>query len=107
MATHTATLTEIDPSSAVLFLGSGFSLESANLYGTAPPNGAGLRRHFIEKLDLPSDTTYRLQVLAEEFATDSEISLYRELYNLFHITSVGANQEDIPRAMAPHLHDRF
>lgn len=97
MATDAEALTEIDPASAVLLLGSGFSLESTNLYGKAPPNGAGLRRHFLEKLRLASDTNYDLQVLAEEFANEPGASLYRELYNLFHIDKPGPNQAAILR----------
>lgn len=104
MTPPTTALTEIDTSSAVLFLGSGFSLEGANLYDRAPPNGARLRRHFIEKLNLPPDTSYDLQVLAEEFASKSEISLYRELYNLFHIAKVGPNQEALLRHRWLHVY---
>lgn len=85
-------LVNVDPSTSVLFVGSGFSLGGKNLYGQTPPNGSGLRRHMIETLRLPPDTQYDLQVLAEEFAADDEDRLYDELYNLFHITDPGAAQ---------------
>ena len=108
MATPSALLTEIDPSSAVLFLGSGFSLESTNLYGKAPPNGAGLRRYFIEKLGLPSDTSYDLHVLAEEFASESDVGLYRELYNLFHFGQCRSQSGSYLEAfMATNLYDEL
>jgi hypothetical protein len=35
--------------------------------------------------------------LAEEFASESDISFYRELYNLFHVADIGPNQEAILR----------
>lgn len=85
----------IDPSTSVLLLGSGFSLESNNLKGKAPPNGSGLRKHFIELLKLPADTSYDIQVLSDEFAERDEERLYRELYNTFRISSAGPNQTRI------------
>ena len=97
MAPTSESIAEIDPPSAVLLLGSGFSLESTNLYGKFPPNGPSLRKHFLDKLQLPPDTTYELQVLAEEFANNSDTGLYRELYNIFHIAKVGPTQEILLR----------
>ena len=97
MATTLDEFNDFDPTSSVLLLGSGFSLEGINLFGTAPPNGPGLRRHFLERLHLPSDNTYELQVLAEEFAGTNQLGLYHELYNLFHIATVGPNQTAIMR----------
>ncbi|MBT1267482.1 hypothetical protein [Pseudomonas sp. VS38] len=48
---------EIDPEYSILFLGSGFSLGGAsNIANNTPPNGRGLRRHFIEQLNLLADT---------------------------------------------------
>jgi hypothetical protein len=95
MASDATPISELDPRSAVLLLGSGFSLESTNLYGKSPPNGSGLRRHFIDELHFAPDTTYEIQVLAEEFESQSKITLFRELYNLFHITKIGLNQKAI------------
>ncbi len=85
----------IDPNNSVIFLGSGFSLESTNLKEAHPPNGAGLRKHFIEELDLPADTTYDLQILTDEFAEKDADRLTRELYNIFRVSSAGPNQETI------------
>jgi hypothetical protein len=85
----------IDPNTSVIFLGSGFSLESTNLRGEHPPNGSALRKHFIKKLDLPADTTYDLQILTDEFAEKDAERLARELYNIFRTSSVGPNQEII------------
>jgi hypothetical protein len=85
----------IDPDSSVLLLGSGFSLEGTNLRGKPPPNGTGLRRHFIEVLNLPPETGYDIQVLADEFAERDAERLNRELYNIFRISSVGDNQSRI------------
>jgi hypothetical protein len=86
---------EIDPPSTVLLLGSGFSLESRNLHNVAPPNGPSLRKHFINALNFPADTDINLQILAEEFSHDSPTLLYNELYNMFHISKISDNQEQI------------
>lgn len=85
----------IDPNSSVLLLGSGFSLESSNIRGKSPPNGPALRRHFIDALKLPSDTSYDIQVLADEFAEKDAERLHRELYEIFRISSAGENQTRI------------
>lgn len=98
----------IDPGTSVLLLGSGFSLESTNLKGKAPPNGSSLRKHFIELLKLPADTSYDIQVLSDEFAEKDEERLYRELYNTFRITGVGSNQKQIlAENWSRNLHDQL
>ena len=76
-------LGEVDPASSILFLGSGFSLGATNIANKCPPNGKGLRRHFIEQLKLPADTDYDLQILSEEFADDNPRKLRDELYKIF------------------------
>lgn len=87
--THDADgLKEIDPESSILFLGSGFSLGATNIARGNPPNGKGLRRHFIEQLKLPEDTSYDLQILTEEFAEDDAKKLRDELYRIFRLTSL-------------------
>jgi hypothetical protein len=86
---------QIDPSSAVLLLGSGFSLASTNIRGKNPPNGSGLRQYFIEALGLPADTSYDLQILTEEFAEQDSSRLYDELYSIFRISVASAAQRQI------------
>jgi hypothetical protein len=88
-------IVSIDPGTSVLLLGSGFSLESTNIRGNAPPNGTGLRQHFIGSLGLPPDTSYDIQVLADEFAEKDAEKLHRELYDIFRISSVSAEQARI------------
>lgn len=83
---------EIDPATSVLFLGSGFSLGATNIAGSNPPNGSGLRRHFITELGLPEETSYDLQVLTDEFAERDQIRLYNELYRIFHINKLSDSQ---------------
>lgn len=85
----------LNPGNAVLFLGSGFSLESTNIAGAAPPNGANLRKHFIDKLGLPSDTSYDLQILTDEFANHDGELLSKELYRIFRISTPGESQTQI------------
>jgi hypothetical protein len=88
-------LGEVEPSTSILFLGSGFSLGTKNIAGGKPPNGSGLRRHFIRELNLPADTSYDLQVLTEEFASDDSQKLRDELYQIFRITSLDDAQAAI------------
>lgn len=85
----------ISPRDSVIFLGSGFSLEATNIGGTNPPNGAALRKHFIELLNLSPDTTYDLQILTEEFAERDASLLSKELYRIFRVSSPSQNQIDI------------
>ncbi|MEH1242963.1 SIR2 family protein [Serratia marcescens] len=83
---------EFDPESSILFLGSGFSLGATNIANDTPPNGKGLRRHFIQQLNLPADTDYDLQVLSEEFAENDSKKLRDELYRIFRLTALTAGQ---------------
>ncbi|UEM08177.1 SIR2 family protein (plasmid) [Skermanella rosea] len=92
MAHDTDRIEEFDPESSILFLGSGFSLGATNISNDSPPNGKGLRRHFIQQLKLPADTDYDLQVLSEEFAEDNPRKLRDELYRIFRLTALTAGQ---------------
>jgi hypothetical protein len=83
---------EFDPESSILFLGSGFSLGATNIANESPPNGKGLRRHFIQQLKLPADTDYDLQVLSEEFAENDSQKLRNELYRIFRLSALTAGQ---------------
>lgn len=85
-------LGEVDPESSILFIGSGFSLGATSIAQASPPNGKGLRRHFIEQLKLPADTDYDLQVLSEEFAENDSRKLRDELYRIFRLTELTAGQ---------------
>jgi len=95
MTQNIVELGEVDPESSILFLGSGFSLGAKNISGGNPPNGRGLRRHFIEQLKLPDDTDYDLQVLTEEFAEDDAKKLRNELYRIFRLTTLNAGQQAV------------
>lgn len=92
--TYTA-MKDIDPTTTFLLLGSGFSLGSTNLKGVSPPNGSGLRRHFIELLGLPKDTTNDLQILTDEFAENDVGLLFGELYDTFSLTRWNSDQKTI------------
>lgn len=83
---------EFNPECSILFLGSGFSLGASNIANGNPPNGRGLRRHFIEQLNLPADTDYDLQVLSEEFAEHDSGRLRDELYRIFRLTKLTPGQ---------------
>lgn len=86
---------EYDPESSILFLGSGFSMDALNIAGKNPPNGRFLRRHFIDKLSLPENTDYDLQILTEEFANNDSKKLRDELYNMFRIRLISDTQKVI------------
>lgn len=88
-------LEEMDPESSVLFVGSGFSLGATNIANNSPPNGRGLRRHFIQELKLPADTDFDLQVLSEEFAEDDAQKLRDELYRIFRLTALTESQKAV------------
>jgi len=88
-------LGEIDPESSILFLGSGFSLGATNIANEEPPNGRGLRRHFIKQLKLSADTDYDLQVLTDEFAEDDAKKLRDELYRIFRLTALTDGQKAV------------
>jgi len=92
--TYTA-MKDIDPSTTVLLLGSGFSLGATNLKNASPPNGSGLRRHFIDLLGLPTDTSYDLQILTDEFAENDADLLYSELYDTFRISRLNSDQRNV------------
>ncbi|HWL19198.1 MAG TPA: SIR2 family protein [Bradyrhizobium sp.] len=92
MTTDVTAIGEIDPANSVVFLGSGFSLGATNIAGGNPPNGSGLRRHFIANLGLPDNTSYDLQVLTEEFAERDAELLHQELYRIFRITELSDAQ---------------
>jgi hypothetical protein len=95
MAQDIGGLGEVDPESSILFLGSGFSLGATSIAQANPPNGKGLRRHFIEQLKLPADTDYDLQVLSEEFAEDNSRKLRDELYRIFRLIKMTPGQTAI------------
>lgn len=95
MTTDYTEIGTIDPGTAILLLGSGFSLESTNIRGENPPNGARLRSHFASVLGLPVAENYTLQVLTDEFSDDSPEKLYSELYTIFRIHDFSANQKNI------------
>ncbi|MGN6111407.1 MAG: SIR2 family protein [Luteimonas sp.] len=84
-----------DPSSSILFLGSGFSMGAENIAHKSPPNGSGLKRHFIQQLGLPEDTAYDLQILTEEFAEADAQKLRDELYKIFRVTKLSDAQKTI------------
>jgi hypothetical protein len=82
----------IDPSTSVLLLGSGFSLEATNIRRNAPPNGASLRRHFLKELNYSENSDYALQILTDEFNERHPDRLFDELYEIFRVSKAGPNQ---------------
>lgn len=95
MASNSHVIEEFDPESSILFLGSGFSLGATNIANECPPNGKGLRRHFIKELGLPADTDYDLQILSDEFAENDPQKLRDELYKIFRLTELTSGQKAV------------
>lgn len=96
MTQNSSAIDEFDPRSSILFLGSGFSIGAKNIAGENPPNGAGLRKHFINILELPTDSTYDIQILTEEFAERNAQKLRDELYKIFRIEKLSQDQKNHP-----------
>ncbi len=84
----------LDPSNALLFLGSGFSSTAKNIANSHPPVGAGLAKEFERQLGIKEEGL-GLKILADEMARRRELCLYQTLYNLFTISSLSAEQEEI------------
>lgn len=86
--------TGFDPSSSVLFLGSGFSVEATNIVGDNPPVGDGLRKKFLELLELDESEASDLKDLAE-YAFQNGSDVLKLLRDQFIITNVSDSQAAI------------
>lgn len=83
------TLNEIDPTSSILFLGSGFSVGAENIRGGEIPSGKGLKKMFASALKVHADD-YDLTTLADEFTLREDLNLYQTVYEIF--TTVKAKE---------------
>jgi len=86
--------TGFDPSSSVLFLGSGFSVEATNIAGEHPPVGNGLREKFLELLKFDMSEEADLKDLAE-YAFQAGKDVRSLLSKQFTISKVSENQAAI------------
>lgn len=86
--------TGFDPSSSVLFLGSGFSVEATNIVGENPPVGDGLRKKFLKLLELDESEASDLKDLAE-YAFQNGNDVLKLLREQFTIANVSDNQAAI------------
>jgi SIR2-like protein len=94
MPNATAFPTGFDPSSSVLFLGSGFSVEATNIAGENPPVGDGLRTKFLELLELETSDASDLKDLAE-YAFQNGNDVLKLLREQFTITDFSDGQAAI------------
>jgi hypothetical protein len=91
---NSALPTDLDPSSSVLFLGSGFTRDALNIRNEGIPTGANLKSKLAEILGVsPSD--YDLKVLAEELASSQTSNLPQLLYELFTVTRLHPDQTEV------------
>lgn len=86
--------TGFDPSSSVVFLGSGFSVEATNIVGENPPVGDGLRKKFLELLELDESEASDLKDLAE-YAFQNGSDVLKLLREQFTIANVSDSQASI------------
>jgi hypothetical protein len=86
--------TTIDPSSSVLFLGSGFARDATSIRKKHVPTGGEFKSE-VASLVGASAVDYDLKVLAEELASRSADTLYQLLYQSFTITDLSAGQKTI------------
>jgi hypothetical protein len=84
----------LDPAGTVLFLGSGFSSAATNIAKGNPPVGEGLAREFERQLGAAAGEL-DLKVLADEMQFRPGLSLFQTLYNLFTISQLSPDQEQI------------
>ncbi|WP_089166787.1 SIR2 family protein [Azotobacter chroococcum] len=86
-----------DPTSSILFLGSGFSVEAKNSKGDPLPVGQGLSDLFGKELGLSEDEIkqYDLPTLAKEMADLNEGGAWSILYDTFSVTELSETQTNI------------
>jgi SIR2-like protein len=85
---------DFDPSSCLLFLGSGFSVEATNIVGMRPPVGKGLGRLLSEPLALANADDFNLMDLATH-AAKRGVDVYTLLNNQFTIKALSSDQVTI------------
>lgn len=85
-----------DPSSSILFLGSGFSAEAKNIVGGHPPVGDGLQKKFVELLKLDEAEGSDLKDLAD-YAFKNGNNVLQLLRDQYTISQVSDNQKEILR----------
>lgn len=89
-----ASLSHIDPSRSILFVGSGFSAGTTNIRKSHPPVAAGLKAELARLLKV-EPASYDLKTLADEINSRPELNLYQLLYELFTISDVSGNHRFI------------
>jgi hypothetical protein len=82
---------ELDTSSSILFLGSGFSRDATNIAGTTLPIGDGLMKALANEIKADPDQ-YDLRTLADEAASMQDFSLYDFLYHIYTVKPLQNNQ---------------
>ena len=85
---------DIDFSSSILFVGSGFSCDATNIQGKSVPNGTELRKLFATTLGV-EESMYDLKTLADEFTAQNNESLYQILYDTFTVAKISPYQKDL------------
>ncbi|HNR78460.1 MAG TPA: hypothetical protein PKM48_15110, partial [Parvularculaceae bacterium] len=87
-----------DPSSCVLFLGSGFSAEATNVQGTRPPIGKALAKEMLAALDPHTDESAYDDHDLKDIATyvkKGGVNIYDLLRDQFTISKISEAQETI------------
>lgn len=85
---------DVDFSSSVLFLGSGFSTSARNIAGDAVPSGFTLKTIFADRLKIDA-AALDLQTITDYAIQTAKIDVYRLLADTFTIESVSTFQRDL------------
>lgn len=86
-----SSITHIDPSGSILFLGAGFSIGATNIDGTQLPSSQDLRNEFSSMLGV-SPNDYPLDTLVEEVHSRDDLDLYQILYRTFTVENLQPHQ---------------
>lgn len=78
----------IDPTSSILFLGSGFTLGAENQFGESPPNGSAFKLWVEEKLGFDTPTPYDLRVLSDELIARDQRAFASDLKRIFRVRRI-------------------
>jgi hypothetical protein len=87
-------ISQLDPASSILFLGSGFSFGAENIRSGPMPVGKGLKEEFARVLNVRAED-YDLITLADELAQREDLDLYQTVYELFSTTKARDFQREI------------
>lgn len=85
---------DFDPSSSILFLGSGFSVDATNVLQENLPVGRGLNKKLLEAVRLPATSDHDLKDLAT-YAARNGVDIHKLLEDTFTVRQLTDDQRTI------------